>query len=212
MNKLLTFFVILFLTGGVAVAQEGNWAVGPHLMFSLPQGDFDEVSQHGEGIGGKLLYKMGESLPFLNWRLDLSYLSYGEKRNSGLSVYDIITTRNESFQLTLGPQVSRRIGRFTAYMAALGGIYNYRTVASLDSYYYSYYSYPYTETTESVTKLGWNVNGGFLLDIGLGPHIDVNVKYQTIPGAVKSTFDGNTTESDAEDLAISVGVVFFLNN
>jgi len=205
------------LSGVNARAQDSKWAIGPHLVFSFPQEEFANVSRTGEGLGGKLLYRFPGFVSVVP-RLDVGFLSYGEKRNEERiqrSGYFIVTTRNESFQVTLGPQFSQRIGRVTPYFAPMGGLYVYRTVVSIPDLYY-YYGIPAAETTDSLTRLGWNINGGIMIDIGLGPHIDIGFKYQTIPNAVETEteVEGESVriKSDATDFIVSIGVVFYLKN
>ena len=213
--KKITILVFLF-SAMICFAQEeegywqSNWALGPHLVISFPQSEFANVSKTGEGIGGKLLYRLGNT-SFLNPRLDFTYLSYGEQKNSQtFSVgYFLVQTRNESFQLTVGPQFSTKIGRFTPYLAPMGGLYIYRTVVSIPELAY-YYGIPAAETTQSLTRLGWNINAGVMFDVGLGPLIDFSLRYQTINGAVKTKVKDVTIKSDAKDIDISIGVVFFL--
>ncbi len=209
--------ILLFLFSAmVCFAQEdeelwqSNWALGPHLVISFPQEEFANVSKTGEGIGGKLLYRL-ENTPFLNPRLDFTYLSYGEQKKDQTFTagYFLVQTRNESFQLTLGPQFSTKIGRFTPYIAPMGGLYIYRTVVSIPDLYY-YYGVPAAETTSSLTRFGWNVNAGVMFDVGLGPLIDFSLRYQTINGAVKTKVNDVTIKSDARDFNVSIGVVFFL--
>lgn len=202
----------LFILISFAYAEESNWAVGPHLLISIPQSDFANLSKTGEGIGGKILYKIESVATFVKPRFDIAYISYGEKRKTTpFSVgYFIVQTRNESFQFTIGPEFHYKIGRVTPYIAPMGGLYLYRTVVSIPDLYY-YYGIPASETVDKLTKLGWNINAGLLIDIGLGPHIDISVKYQTIRGAVKSEVEGHKIESDAKDINISIGVLFYLN-
>lgn len=203
---------LLLFSASHAQQIEEKWTLGPHLIISIPQSDFANLSKTGEGIGGKLLYHF-PSLPFLRPRLDLTYLSYGEKRKSETfsAGYFLVTTRNESFQLTAGPQFSIQSGAFTPYLAIMGGVYNYRTVTSVPELYYSY-GYPVSETSSNLTRLGWNVNIGLLIDIGLGPYIDIGVKYQKIDNAVESKMDERVIKSDAEDINVCIGVLFFLKD
>ncbi len=210
--RIIFLVSIFWITIAAAQNEDEKWTLGPHLIISFPQSEFANLSKTGEGIGGKLLYHF-PSVPFLRPRVDLAYLSYGEKRKSQTfsSGYYLVTTRNESFQLTLGPQFSVKAGAFTPYFAAMGGVYNYRTVTSIPEYYY-YYGYPISETTSNLTRLGWNVNIGMLIDIGLGPFIDIGVKYQKINNAVETRIDEVTMKSDAEDLNVCIGVLFFLKN
>jgi hypothetical protein len=115
--------ILIFLNNGYT-QQDEKWAIGPHLVISFPQSDFANLSKTGEGLGGKLLYRFPET-PFFSPRFDLVYLSYGEKRKTETysAGYFLVTTRNESFQLTIGPQFSYRMGRFTPYIAPMGGLY-----------------------------------------------------------------------------------------
>lgn len=216
---------VLLMIGAPLYAQsvedywQSNWAIGPHLVISLPQDDFANVSKTGEGIGAKVLYKIG-SIPYLVPRLDFAYISYGEERGDPFfaSYYAMVQTRNEAFQLTLGPQIQRKYGRFMPYMSAMGGLYVYRKVTSYTdaySYYDPYGGYGYADTKFSLTKFGWNVNAGVKLDLNLGPFVDLNIRYQTINDGVKRTaVDESGVEHtqvfDAKDFTITLGVVFFL--
>ena len=220
MKKVIFVFLISLSSLSAKEYWESNWAVGPHLVISFPQDEFANVSKTGEGIGAKLLYKL-ESVPYLVPRLDFSYISYGEKRGdlNSFSYYTTVQTRNEAFQLVMGPQVQRKMGRLMPYIAAMGGLYNYRsvtTVTDVYSYYDPYGGYGYADTKFSLTKFGWNINGGLKFDVNLGPFIDLNFKYQTIQDGVKNEIeiDGEriTRISDAKDFTITLGVVFFLNN
>lgn len=200
---------------------ESNWAIGPHLVISFPQDDFANVSKTGEGLGAKLLYKLS-STPNLVPRLDFAYISYGEKRGDAnyFSYYTTVQTRNEAFQLVIGPQFQRKMGRLMPYVAAMGGLYNYRSVTSVSNayaYYDPYGGYGYSDTKFSLTKFGWNVNGGIKIDVNLGPFIDLNIKYQTIRDGIKNEIEGEDGEKqtfigDAKDFTFTLGVVFFLGD
>ena len=135
-----------------------NWAIGPHMTILFPQSKFANYSKNGEGIGAKVLYRW-DAVPFITPRFDITYLSFGEKRTTlpgSYSLYNIMSTRNESFQLTFGTQFNQKIGRFTFYAEPMGGVFNFRTIVTIDDdYYYYLYGTPYTDTKESRTKLGW---------------------------------------------------------
>ena len=210
------FLLILFFSGSLMARPRerlSNWAIGPHMTISFPQSKFANYSKNGEGLGAKILYRW-EAVPFITPRFDITYLSFGEKRTTipgSYSLYNIISTRNESFQLTAGAQFSQKIGRFTLYAEPMGGVFNFRTIVTIDDdYYYYYYGTPYTETKESRTKLGWGVNGGLMFDLGLGPHLDFQLSYQNIPNVVKTIVEDKTIYNDAKDFSVSLGVVFFL--
>ncbi|HOT97599.1 MAG TPA: outer membrane beta-barrel protein [bacterium] len=191
-------------------AQTESWGLGAHLLVSLPQKGFDNLSKDGEGIGGKAFYRLS---PFLALRSDLGYLSYGERRNSEWSSggYYFVTRRNESFQFTMGPQLTRRIGRVTPYAAVLGGFYYYHTVTSYEDYYSYYYDYyPYTNSSNGQSKWGWNLSTGVLIDLGIGVHLDFGYKLQNIHNA-ETTLKNITTKQTGVDYIITLGAVFFRN-
>jgi len=188
---------------------DAQFAGGPYIVISFPQQDFANVSGTGGGLGGKVYYNLPVA-PFFSFRADLGYVSYGSDQHSAsvAGYLVLVQTRNESFRFTVGSQVSFGRSRMKVYLSPMAGIYTYRSVVSIPDYAY-FTGYPYAETTSSVTKLGWNMSGGFLLDIGLGPWIDVGVKYHTIDGAVKRKIGDTTVKSDAKDISLNVGVVFF---
>lgn len=204
MRRLLAVLILILATTS-ARAQGEQWGLGPHLVISLPQQGFNHLSRDGEGLGGKLSYRL---LPYLSLRADLSYISYGERRNSEMASYGyiLVTRRNESFQLAAGPQLSWRFGMLTPYAAALGGIYYYHGVLTVDDYYG--YSYPRTDSYGSQTRWGYTLSGGLLLDVGLGPHLDLGFKYQRIAD-METTIDDVSVRRTGIDFGITLGVVFF---
>jgi len=206
--KVILIGIILVSATFPLHAQEENWGLGVHLVVSLPQQGFDNLSRDGEGIGTKVFYRLN---PWFSLRGDLAYLSYGERRNSEMSSYGywLVTRRNESFQLALGPQLSHQIGRITPYTAAMGGFYYYHTVTTYEDYY-SYYSYPYTENSNGQSKLGWSLSSGLLIDLGIGAHLDFGFKLQNIR-KVETTIKEVTTRQTGVDYVITLGAVFFRN-
>ena len=187
-------------------AQTEDWGLGMHLVVSLPQEGFDNISRDGEGIGGKAFYRLN---PYLSLRADLAYLSYGERRNSEwttTNAYIFVTRRYESIQLTLGPQFTYRVGRVTPYAAALGGFYHYHAVTTAEDLLG--YSYPYQDYSGSQGKWGWSAAGGLLVDLGIGAHLDFGFKLQNI-GDVETTVDKRTTRQTGVDFVITLGAVFF---
>ncbi len=205
---LVTALVLSWLTAGTA--QTESWGLGAQLLISLPQKGFDNLSKDGEGFGGKVFYRFS---PLLALRGDLGYLSYGERRNSEWTSegYYFVTRRNESFQLTLGPQFSYRMGRVTPYAAMLGGFYYYHTVTSYEDYYSYYYDYyPYTDSSNGQSKWGWNLSTGMLIDLGIGVHLDFGFKLQNILDA-ETTIEKVTTKQTGIDYVITLGAVFFRN-
>ncbi len=212
-----TIAVLVFVFAASGFAQKNwntNWAIGPHISMSFPQSEFADISRNGEGLGAKVFYRV-DALPYFLPRFDVTYLSFGEKRTSiyQYDPYSYIETRNESFQFLLGPQFATKLGRFSLYLAPMGGLFTFRTIETIPySYDYYYYDYgqPLSDTKSSLTRWGWALNTGFLFDLGLGPHIDFELKYQKIANAVSHTVEGQKVKSDATDFGVSVGVVFFI--
>ncbi|HOX87307.1 MAG TPA: hypothetical protein PKW76_13910 [bacterium] len=202
----------LALTVAAVQAQDlPDWALGPQMVFSIPQQDFANVSGLGEGLGAKLLFDpLGRD--WLHLRADLAYLSFGEGDfwSYGMATYQ---TRNESFQLTMGPELGKQVRAFYFYLAPMAGVFNYRSVTSLYDYYSGLYG---SKTTSSQTNFGWDISAGFNVDIRIGPRLDVGFKYQTINNAVKRSFVNNDAdgyidlESDATTIVFTLGVLFSL--
>ena len=178
-----------------------QWAIGPHLIISAPQGDFSDVYKSGEGLGIKFMYEM-PVVTFVTLRADVNYISYGAR--PGSYGYWITSDRNEAFRLIAGPQFSFGVGSFKFYTIAMGGVYNFRHVQTVSDYY-GYYGY--ADTRESRTKLGWTAGGGILWDIGVGPWVDLEVRYHTITDII----DYEPGDYDGNDLTVNLGVLFFLN-
>ncbi len=215
MQRFVLSVLFLFAFSNVLLARERltNWAIGPHMTISFPQSRLADYSRVGEGLGAKILYRW-KAAPFFTPRFDITYLSFGEKRSripGSPYIYDVIQTRNESFQLTIGPQFSKKLGRLTLYAHPVFGYYNFRTIITINDYYYeSIYGTPYSETKGSRTRPGWGANAGLMFDIGLGPHLDLQLNYQKISQVVKTVLNNQSVYKDAEDFSISFGVVFFL--
>ncbi len=209
------FILVSLLMVSLLFAQDNNepWQIGPHAAFAFPTNDHIYGSTAGEGLGVKIIYNIKE-LNFISPRIDILYLSYGEKRSSatdGASPYSIlIKTRHESFQLTLGAQISTSKGSIRPYISPLGGLFNYRSVVTLPELYY-YYGYPAMDTRKNQWALGARGQAGVLFDIGLGPLIDVSMTYQHIFD-VKIESGDETFNRDAGDLMINIGVMLYIDN
>jgi len=203
--KTITIILIILV---LAISQSfgGELDGGLHFLVSVPLGDFADISKTGIGLGGKLLYQV-ESTPWLHIRGDLGYLSY-ESSQRLIPGYGTQSVRNEGFQLTIGPQVNSDINPFNVYIGAAFGFYYYQTVISYPDLAY-YYGIPASDTKDSNACLGWNVGGGIMFDIGLGPLIDLGVKYSNIyNGAVYRQENKPTVKKNAQDIMITIGVVF----
>lgn len=208
MKKISAISVLLLFLAAIGMAQDWNWQVGPNLSFSFRNKDYANVNALGEGLGAKIIYNWGGH-PWLSPRLDFVYLSYGENRNStgGTTGGFIVTTRNESFQLTAGVHIARPQGAFRYYLAPLAGLFNYRAVTTVPELYY-YTGYQAMNTHDSQYKLGARIQGGFLFDVGLGPLIDIGFTYQRIFN-VETRIGDQLVRSNADDFMLTVGVMIF---
>ena len=200
-------FIGLLVIGSQVLAGEMNGGGG--VLVSVPMGHFADVSKTGVGLGGKILYQF-DNTPWLNIRTDLGYLSYESTQKpviAGGYVYSQ-TTRSEGFHIAVGPQVTYGEGAIRAYAAATAGLYLYQTVISYPELAY-YYGYVATETRDSNTCLGGTVGGGIMFDIGLGPLIDIGVRYGYIKNGAVEKIEDRKIKSNAQELTISIGVIFF---
>lgn len=190
-----------------------QWSVAPHIVVSLPQSDFANVSGTGGGIGIKGVYRF-PSLGGLSLRSDFGFISYGSQFESvnigGQSIP--ARTRNESFRLTFGPEFSFGTSNIRLFGSAMGGFYFYRTSITVTTIFGP--SSIGSENNEA--KLGWNLGGGIQYDIGLGPWLEIAVEYHTIknvsaPAEAQAGGDKiDTINIDAKDFTLKIGVVFFI--
>ncbi|MCR4440010.1 MAG: outer membrane beta-barrel protein [bacterium] len=199
-NVLLIILAICFALAGRAGAQ---FAVGPRVVVSVPTGSMADELKSGEGIGVKAFYTLPQA-QVLALRGDFDYLSYSS-RPVGDFYYYAGSARQEAFRLTLGPQLAVDIARFRIYGAALGGLYVFQDLYAVTDVW----GFGYSET-KTKTKWEWNAGGGAMVDIGLGPWVDVEVRYHSVTDMVSMRQDNVTTESDGQDISVHVGVVFFL--
>ena len=84
-------------------------------------------------------------------------------------------------------------------------IYNYRSVFSFQDYYS--YNYGYAETTESNTRYGLSISSGLMINVNLGPWIDVGVKYHNRSGDIVTDVGKIIPK---EEISVNIGVVFFM--
>jgi len=209
MQPVFIFIVTMFLFFQISSpAPAMPTHAGAHLLIASPLGEMKDVAKTGMGLGAKFLGTF-EMLPWLAIRGDIGYLSYDSKQNM-VNVYGYYmyqTTRQEGFQLALGPQVTLGQNSFRLYAAPLLGFTYFQTVTSVPEM--AYYGYIASDTQNSYGAFTWALSGGVLFDIGLGPLIDIGIKYDHMTNAVRKEIDGRQLKSDGADLTIMLGVVFF---
>jgi hypothetical protein len=198
--------LLLLLVPSVAGA---GFGVGGNLLISLPQEDFANVSETGGGLGIKFLYSP-PLMPAIAVRADVAFVVYGsetyEDEVAGILVD--IETRHQSVQFTVGPQVQSPVGPVRFYAAPMLGVYNYSTEVEVSGT-------DYGRTENSTNKFGWNINGGMLVRVYQSPvgkfKLDINLegKYHIIKDAIETEIDGMVTKSDANDISVHAGVLFY---
>lgn len=205
MKRLLIFAVILTLVIFPKISQ-AQWSVGPHIIVSIPQQDFANVSDAGGGFGIKGVYRF-PSLHGLALRGDFGYISYGSDFKTVIigGFAAPARTENQSFRLTFGPQFSFGTSRFKIQLVGMGGFYFYSTSVIFSS--------GFADIQDNIAELGWSLGGGIQYDIGLGPWLDLAVEYNTIkniPGPPDENDPDKRIDIDAKDITLKIGVVFFI--
>lgn len=210
MKKYAIIFLIIILFSWLpGKVQAMPMHAGAHLLIAAPLGEMKDVAKTGMGLGAKFLGTF-EMMPWFSIRGDIGYLSYDSKQNLvnyyGAAIYR--TIRQEGFQLAIGPQMMYTHNSFRLYAAPMIGYTYFQTVISYPQMAY-YYGYSAADTQDSYGAFTWAFSGGFMFDIGLGPLIDVGIKYNHLLDGVRKEVDGREIKSDGSDLTIMLGVVFF---
>jgi len=73
--KFKSILLIPVLMLPMQLLSQGRWQVGPHILVSIPQEEFENVSGVGGGFGIKGLYELSDNFTL---RGDFAYLSYGK--------------------------------------------------------------------------------------------------------------------------------------
>ena len=207
--------ILLAAVGLWAMAPDqlhAQWTVGPHILISFPNSDFANVTKTGGGFGIKVARNLSP-VGGLGLRGDFAFLSYGRDYTTVQSTVGPLFAqkRYQGLRLTFGPQYEIGTRNFKAHAEALGGFFLFRTDISIDTGLQVF-----TTSSDNEAALGWNVGGGFMYDIGLGPWLDVALEYQSIYNVPAPQADpsnpGATIKRDitAHEITLKVGVIFFL--
>ncbi len=208
MKRLFILAAILALVNFPTTSQ-AQWSVGPHIIVSIPQRDFANVSDAGGGFGIKGIYRF-LSLHGLGLRADFAFISYGsEFRSVKIGGFtEPARTENQSYRLTFGPDFSFGTGSFKIQLYGMGGFYFYQTNVIFTSGFSVF-----SDSRDNIAELGWGFGGGIQYDIGLGPWLDLAVEYNTInniPGPPDENNEDQRVDIDAKDITLKIGVVFFI--
>lgn len=185
---------------------QAQWAVGPHIVISVPNSDFANVSGTGGGFGIKVIRNLSALGP-IGLRGDFAFINYGRTFEGVPNQPGLVAQVSKgAFRLTFGPDVTFGTRSLKFHVGALGGFYFFKTDVNIQQG-----GFFLQDTRDNEVALGWNLGGGFQYDIGLGPLLDVDLRYQTI-------FDVSTPGTDltpksritAREITLKVGVIFFL--
>lgn len=201
---IISIAIVAFL--GLPGLAQAQWSVGPHVIISVPNSDFANVSGVGGGFGVKGVRQMGGVFAV---RGDFAFISHGRELAS-LNFGGFITPaeiKNESYRMTLGPELSTGGRHLRVHAEVAGGFYIFRTSLT-DSF-----GRQFDSNTDGAW--GWNAGAGVQYDIGLGPWLDVSLEYQSIYNITTELEDdqGQTAKQDidANEFTIKAGVIFFLD-
>ncbi|MFQ5751044.1 MAG: hypothetical protein ACE5HI_03530 [bacterium] len=194
---------------------QAQWAVGPHIVVSFPSSDFANVSGTGGGFGIKVIRQVN-TLGGIALRGDFAFLTYEKGFDTVRDAFNrefLAEIRNEAFRLTFGPNYTVGSRNFKVHFGAMGGFYFFRTNINVSTSFGFF-----QDSRDNEVALGWNVGGGFQYDIGLGPWLDVALRYQSIynvPTTVTTQDTGGQVDTrkvdiTAHELTLKIGLIFFL--
>jgi len=209
-KTLILFILSFFFSCSIAQAKIGG---GVGFAISCPQEEFANVSDMGYGVSGKI-FASPPTMNFFAIRADFAWISYGSETAGNIYVpgTDLsvdVTTSYNSYQFTVGPQLSAPAGPFDFYFSPMVGIYNYSTTESIEETEISHNKW-------DITKIGWNVGVGTIVKLytleepgtpGMVFGADFEMKYHTVKNIIPSEIRG---ERDANDLTFHVGAIVML--
>ncbi len=218
--------VALGATGSRAAAQQPAWAhVDLGLLVAQPVGEFDRYVDTGWGVGGALRLKPSAASP-LSLRVDLGFVNYGRERKPvcfgggvGCRVELDLTTSNNIFAGSIGPELELPVGPIRPYANAGVGLAYFATESSVEGSTGS--QEPFARTTNyDDGSFAWSAGGGvripfhtrrtpIALDIGARYLDNGRVSYLT-EGAIEDQPDGSLilhpTRSEANLVVYRIGV------
>lgn len=205
-------FVVLGSTIFLSLPATGfaQWTVGPHLVISIPQTDFANVSEVGGGFGVKGIYNLKGD--WLGVRGDFAFISHGREFQTVQDSRGFqfpADVRNESIRLAVGPSLTTGGRSLRFYATGMAGFYMFRTSVNITSVFGDVLADSQTDAA-----VGWSAGGGIQYDIGLGPWIDASVEYLTVYNiTTEFEVDGETIKEDitANEITLKIGVTFFLD-
>lgn len=212
-RAVLTFIALTVLC--LPTFLSAQWAIGPHILISVPTSDFANVSGVGGGFGFKVVRRI-DALGGIGLRGDFAFLNYERTFETIPSSIGFLVAevRNQAFRLTVGPDFTFGKENLKFNAGVSGGLYFFQTDLNISTGGFGVLR----DTRDEDIAVGWNFGGGFLYDIGLGPWLDVSVRYQTIfnlPSSATVTNAEGVEEEirqniTAHEFTVKLGVIFFI--
>jgi opacity protein-like surface antigen len=204
MRLITAFLLILTLSAGTAFAISGS--AGGGLGATLPQGEFNDYTKTGFALMGYGTLN-SSAVPFMGIRFGFqATLFEHESRDVMLSGYpdaDLTETySNNLIKGTVGLEFSAHTGTLEPYGGAGIGVYYFETKTVLKNEVGTEVA---SNTLDSTTKFGYNLNGGLRLYFTPKIAIDLNVQYDIITN-MEQYADDEVISFQSEFLSLFVGV------
>lgn len=205
MIRLITaLMLVLTLSAGTAFAISG--AAGGGLGATIPQGDFNDYTKTGFALMGFGVLNSG-AVPFMGIRFGFqASLFEHETRDVILSGYpdaDLTETySNNLIKGTVGLELSAHTGTIEPYGGAGIGVYYFENKTVLKNEVGTEVA---SNTIDSMTKFGYNLNGGLRLYVTPKVAVDLNVQYDIVTNMEQYSGD-EVISFQSEFLSLFVGV------
>lgn len=200
---------------------------GGGLMIATPVGEFNDYVGTGWGLSGHFAVRLDRD-GFISLRGDAGFVNYGRESKRvclsttvGCRIEVDLTTSNDIFYFTLGPQLAVPAGPVQPYIGASIGFGYFATVSSVDGVSGGDPDFARTTNFDDVT-LAWHAGTGLripvhagrtpiFLDFGARYNINGQVDYLT-EGGITDNPDGsivlNPIRSDANLVTFVLGATF----
>ncbi len=180
MKKVFVAILLVLIISSPAYAQISG-SVGGGLGATIPQGEFNEYTKTGFTIMGFGTLNL-PTMPYLGLRLGVQGVFFEhDNRRVMLEGYpdDLLTETytNDLLKATLGVEFSRRLASIEPYGGAGIGIYYFESKTELKTDEDDVIA---SNTLDSKTKFGWNLNGGLKVYFFAKVAIDFNIQYDIV--------------------------------
>lgn len=219
MRHLVSFVVGLLASSSVLAGQEARatapdstpsvprWHVGAAFDVGQPVGDLKQQVSNAVGPQAHLLLRLdrrGNSA----LRLQASWLNYGQESQKvclgatpGCRVQTNVSSTNNIFSLSAGPEFSAPLGMFRLYGHGLVGVSRFSTMSSLGAGILP----DIVAADENFGDAGffWSGGGGIQLPLGKQSALDLGVAYQG-HGTREYLTEGGITDNPNGSLSFNV--------